>query len=901
MLRRYRPLCSRCQLGFVALAVALAAGAAATAYTDLPLSVLQLFCYGLALCLLTLAATLFDRDAPAVRGRPTAPFTRLDASLLALVTIPALALRVLHIDSIPRVILSDEINHLDNALGILDGHLVSPFISGDWDTVYLHLYTIAASVLLLPDRQLALRVVGIIPGVLSVPLLYLFMRHLFGRAPAFFAAMLLALSSWHILLSRYGYHWAINGFAVCLTLYWLARALQTQRLRHFLFAGFSLGLGVLYTNAATLMPVAVVLFAGYLLLVHKPMVTRHVVLGFALLVTGAAVVVGPRLSTVTVHPDMMARHRFSSVLNPLWGGHVADMITRQFEEILVSFNYHTDAGALTHPRPAGEPLLDAMSATAFGLGVFYALFGLRRRGWALLLLTFLILVSPAALSTGQTTWATAYRACAVPPVLCALAAGPFAVLWQRGASKAARTTLMGLLALVFVTIAAVNYHDYFDVFPSLTFWHDGWEASETWAARQVLAAPADRRELVSDDLTTWMYLKDLTFRRRSYETFVSPVPDPLPPLLTATLHPTEVLASSKRGYGVGVGDTLIDLLAYYYPGGTRRDTLSTSGTILDSAYLLQPQQMRRAYGLTVRPPPDAQAPTGPSASAAAAWRRAPTGTFPFVADMSGTLIVPSNGIYALTVSGSRHSELAIDGRPFTRGYLSAGLHGMAARVTVRGPGHIGFLWGHDNGPQVPMPASQVLRQGLPSWGLVERQTPVPGGGTLERWVPALWFDSGGHPPALQPLREMEWTTDMAFPAPGEYQFHLPTQATAHVWIDGQPLSLMPGAADQWPAHLTSGWHRVRIAVATPSVEDFHFYWQAPDGQSDVSGGPRTPPPRSRAPGRPSSFEEDLRHAARGKRTEHDAAVGDVDHRRPVPSPVRAPHLPDPAHVIGGVR
>ncbi len=172
-------------------------------------------------------------------------------------------------------------------------------------------------------------------------------------------------------------------------------------------------------------------------------------------------------------------------------------MVRQLKEILLSFNYHSDEDQWEHPKLAGQPLLDPISAGAFGLGAFYAFFRVRKRGWALLLCCFLALVLPAVFSTGQTSWATAYRAVGAVVPLSGLAAAPFAVIWSWAAGRLwMRRSVLVLFALIFVAIGAINYHDYFATYPNLPGWDtgsidDGFTAVAvgTWAAQQFLNAP----------------------------------------------------------------------------------------------------------------------------------------------------------------------------------------------------------------------------------------------------------------------------------------------------------------------------------------------------------------------------------------------------------------------------
>ena len=96
-------------------------------------------------------------------------------------------------------------------------------------------------------------------GLLTVPMVYLLGRALYGRRAGLFAAALLAISKWHIMLSRTGFRAIVMPLCVTLLWYFLVRGAESGERKHFLWAGFIMGLGLYTYNAFLIVPFGVLL------------------------------------------------------------------------------------------------------------------------------------------------------------------------------------------------------------------------------------------------------------------------------------------------------------------------------------------------------------------------------------------------------------------------------------------------------------------------------------------------------------------------------------------------------------------------------------------------------------------------------------------------------------------
>lgn len=287
-----------------------------------------------------------------------------------------------------------------------------------------------------------------------------------------------------------------------------------------------------------------------------------------------------------------------------------------------------------------------------------------------------------------------------------------------------------------------------------------------------------------------------------------------------------------------IGDTLTDMLGYYYPGGARKDVRSQTGSDLTSSYLLQPAAIVKAHGLnsTFLDRDHSAAATFPYTLV---WDIPPVRRLPLTAHLTGTLIVPSEGAYSLSVSGSASESVALNGRPFSHAYLEPGLYDLDIHATFHRSGQAQLVWTHD-GVAAPVPLASVLRKSLPPWGLMESYTvkdldlPV-----WPRWAPVVWYSSAVGAIASRSVQEINWTADVFATITGNYQLSTlsaPPNLGARVAIDSRYVPLMPGVSGSWQTFLKRGWHHIGVTAQPGTFRDYHLFWVRPDQTTVVLGG-----------------------------------------------------------------
>lgn len=107
-------------------------------------------------------------------------------------------------------------------------------------------------------------------GFLTVPAMYFLAAYVFNRKIALLSAFFLAVSSWHISLSKFEYQPTLSVFLSVLCFYFLWRGIKTGALREFLIAGLIAGLGV-YSDLSFLsvIIVGIIIFINYLFILKS--------------------------------------------------------------------------------------------------------------------------------------------------------------------------------------------------------------------------------------------------------------------------------------------------------------------------------------------------------------------------------------------------------------------------------------------------------------------------------------------------------------------------------------------------------------------------------------------------------------------------------------------------------
>lgn len=170
-------------------------------------------------------------------------YKRGHMALLVAIILLAFAVRVWQVDDWLRFPL-DETSF---ALGVVElrddatAPLLQPF---HWIAAFTSVYPYlqARAVDIFGPDWLALRMVSVVFGTLTIPALYLLATTLFDRRTALLAALILAIFPPHIFSSRVGMNNIADPFFGVMALAFLARGFKYNRLSDYALAGIMLGL-----------------------------------------------------------------------------------------------------------------------------------------------------------------------------------------------------------------------------------------------------------------------------------------------------------------------------------------------------------------------------------------------------------------------------------------------------------------------------------------------------------------------------------------------------------------------------------------------------------------------------------------------------------------------------------
>ena len=190
---------------------------------------------------------------------------------LALLAVMALgaAFRLHALDSTPPEMTSDHIEKLLDALKVHDGYYAVFFANnGGREAFQMYLVALIAGPLGVGFNFTALKLATILEGLLTLPALWWMARQVIGTETerdrqlghwvGVMLAALVAISSWHVMLSRLGLRIALTPLTVALVIGLLARVIRHARTRDFALLGGVLGAGVYFYQANRMLPALVV-------------------------------------------------------------------------------------------------------------------------------------------------------------------------------------------------------------------------------------------------------------------------------------------------------------------------------------------------------------------------------------------------------------------------------------------------------------------------------------------------------------------------------------------------------------------------------------------------------------------------------------------------------------------
>lgn len=420
---------------------------------------------------------------------------------LVAILLVAAGLRLWRLDALPPGLWYDEaVNGVDIRM-ILSGQGLPLYFPANGGREPLFIYLQALSVALFGSTPFSLRLVSALVGIATVAAVYACGGVLFraprGASPrvdprwgAALAASVLAVTYWHLSLSRLGLRAVLLPLLSSLAMLFFWRAWTEGRRRDYAWAGLWFGLCLYTYTSARALPLVPALFVvteiiGAWLRRRGQPALRERARGLALALLMALLVAAPLLVELARHPAMVLG-RVGDVAASEDAGENRLLATATNAVTVVRTFYDRGDANVRHNLP-GRPATDPLTALLFTAGLLLALLRIREGRARLLLLWFAVMLLPSILSGQAPHYLRA--AGALPPF--ALLAGYGALgLAARLPDSVGAWVMPGLVALVLLFGGGVSARDYFVRWPASGGLAAAFTADEQDAAEAAGAALA---------------------------------------------------------------------------------------------------------------------------------------------------------------------------------------------------------------------------------------------------------------------------------------------------------------------------------------------------------------------------------------------------------------------------
>jgi hypothetical protein len=403
---------------------------------------------------------------------------------IILVLLLGFTLRVHRITETPPGLTHDEANHGRDSINVLDGVLLFYFPL-NYGSEPLYNYAVAATMADVVEKLFSIRIVNFFAGLLSISSVYLWANWALGRRTALIAAGLIAVSFWPLAVSRQALRAGMLPFlgTLAVIFFWqivrnaqkqasieagrsgdnaVAGESRRQRLPLLAIAGFALSVALtLHTYlAARALWLVFPIFLGYLAFVHRSVFRRAWLATLGGLFAAGLMVI-PMFAYVRAHPE--AETRLEMLEGPLRGLLSGDLgpVLSNIGEALLAFVWPGFGDHFLAYNIPGRPVLHALTAVFFLLGIVFSLLKWKRPGHAFLIIWFAVGIIPSLITGPE---ANTTRNLGALPAAYLLAAVGFVEAGNRLLSyrpAIARPALAVILAIWLALVGSGSFNDYF--------------------------------------------------------------------------------------------------------------------------------------------------------------------------------------------------------------------------------------------------------------------------------------------------------------------------------------------------------------------------------------------------------------------------------------------------------
>ena len=449
----------------------------------------------------------------------------LEAVAFLLILALAIFLRTYRFNTIPPGIYVDETNGALDALRILEGDKASPFGTGWYGTPNGYIYYMAGMIKVFGATWLGLKLISLIPAILSVAAIYFLGRLVFGPMVGLSAMLLMAVSRWHLSMSRWGWNETAPPLFQILATFFLIRGLRDRRAFDYALSGLLMGISMYTYLSARLAAATILLYILYWILSDPSGILaslRRSWLGFVLFGLAALVAFAPIAVTYVKDPFAMNnRVAEISIFRDIRDQGSVKPLLQNIGDILKFFHQTGDHQG-KHNLP-DEPMTDPITGLFFAIGLAYSILRWRDQRY-FLLITWLVFGLAGSFLSSQHESPQSYRALTALPAVALMAADMLDRVTraiyralQENTSLESRPHLPayiagGIAVLALVGATAWESNVYFGRQASSPAVQSGFNPTENGVAHEVISAlQADKEVYLSPRFYEYSPLRFLVY------------------------------------------------------------------------------------------------------------------------------------------------------------------------------------------------------------------------------------------------------------------------------------------------------------------------------------------------------------------------------------------------------
>ena len=400
--------------------------------------------------------------------------------LWAVLAVTALGafLRLYQLTEITPGIAGDEAWTGINGRRILEEGWIGAYVMNGLGVPSGPLYLVAPFVGILGDTVLAIRLPMALLGIATIPVAYLAFTEMAGRKAALIGAFILAVSMWHIHLSRMAWpviSWPLIEMATIGMVFW---GFRSGRRLPFLLAGIFIGFGALTYNAYPAFVAVLSVFMVWALIRGQPMQRREL-LGNLVLLSIAVVIAALPMIREALDSTSLIRNDAGRAPQLIFNS----LAYQQQETFVDQLEFLASKGrdyflGLTWKAKLDAvevlgltPILDRFTIVLALAGLAYMAVHWRRLAHVLVWMMILALPLLAILTVDGMY----RRTFGLVPFISLAAAIPLAFAWEHALKLnwLRRWAVLGAMVVILGLLAQVNVVRYFDTLPN--------EPSTSWS------------------------------------------------------------------------------------------------------------------------------------------------------------------------------------------------------------------------------------------------------------------------------------------------------------------------------------------------------------------------------------------------------------------------------------